>query len=120
MKAIQIEKVGGPEVLRVVDLPIPQPNEALVKVSASGMNFIDTYHREGRYIVPLPFILGQEGAGVVTQVGSEVKSIKPRDHVAWTSIPGRMPNSLPCLPNGSCRFQTESMTSKPRPPCCKV
>jgi NADPH2:quinone reductase len=90
MKAIQIEKVGGPEVLRVVNLPIPQPKptEALVKISASGVNFIDTYHREGRYKVPLPFVLGQEGAGVVTQVGSEVKSIKPGDHVAWTSIPG--------------------------------
>jgi NADPH2:quinone reductase len=90
MKAIQIEKVGGPEVLRVVDLPIPQPKptEAVVKISASGVNFIDTYHREGRYKVPLPFILGQEGAGVVTQVGSDVKSIKPGDHVAWTSIPG--------------------------------
>jgi NADPH2:quinone reductase len=90
MEAIQIEKVGGPEVLRVVDLPIPQPkpNEALVKVSASGVNFIDTYHREGRYKMPLPFVLGQEGAGVVTQVGSEVESIKPGDRVAWTSIPG--------------------------------
>jgi NADPH2:quinone reductase len=90
MKAIQVKRPGGPEVLQLVDLPTPQPkpNEAVVKIAASGVNFIDVYQREGRYKVPLPFVLGQEGAGTVTSVGSEVKSIKPGDHVAWTSILG--------------------------------
>jgi NADPH2:quinone reductase len=90
MKAVQVAQSGEPEVLQVVDLPIPQPkpNEAVVKVSAAGVNFIDIYQREGRYKVPLPFIIGQEGAGVVTSVGSEVKDVKPGDRVAWTSILG--------------------------------
>jgi NADPH:quinone reductase len=90
MKAIQVKQTGGPEVLELVDLPVPQPkpNEAVVKLAASGVNFIDTYQREGRYKVQLPFVLGQEGAGVVTAVGGEVKSVKPGDHVAWTTILG--------------------------------
>ena len=67
MKAIQVKQVGGPEAMEVVELPVPQPkpNEAVVKLAASGVNFIDVYHREGRYKAPLPFVLGQEGAGVV-------------------------------------------------------
>jgi NADPH:quinone reductase len=90
MKAIQVKQVGGPEVMELVELPIPQPkpNEAVVKLSASGVNFIDVYFREGRYKAPLPFILGQEGAGVVTNVGSEVKPVKPGDHVAWSGLLG--------------------------------
>jgi NADPH2:quinone reductase len=90
MKAIQVKQTGGPEVLQLADLPIPQPkaNEAVVKIAASGVNFIDVYQREGRYSVPLPFVLGQEGAGVVTAVGPEVKSVKPGDRVAWTSVLG--------------------------------
>jgi len=90
MKAIKVKQSGGPEVLQLADLPIPEPkpNEAVVKIAASGVNFIDIYQREGRYKVPLPFVLGQEGAGVVTSVGPEVKSIKPGDRVAWTTILG--------------------------------
>ena len=90
MKAIQIQQTGGPEVLQLVDVPVPQPkpNEALVKIAACGVNFIDTYQREGRYKVPLPFVLGQEAAGTVASVGSEVTSVKPGDHVAWTGILG--------------------------------
>lgn len=90
MKAIQVKQPGGPEALELVDLPDPQPkaNEAVVKVTAAGVNFIDVYQREGRYKVPLPFIAGQEGAGVVAAVGSEVKSLKPGDHVAWASVQG--------------------------------
>lgn len=90
MKAIQVKQTGGPEVLQLVDLPAPQPkpNEALVKIAASGVNFIDVYQREGRYKVPLPFVLGQEGAGAVTSVGPEVKSVKPGDRVAWTGVLG--------------------------------
>ena len=90
MKAIQIKQPGGPEAMELVDLPIPEPkaNEAVVKLAASGVNFIDVYQREGRYKVPLPFVLGQEGAGVVTAVGAEVKSLKAGDRVAWTSVLG--------------------------------
>jgi len=90
MKAIQIKQTGGPEVLQLAELPVPQPkpHEAVVKIAASGVNFIDVYQREGRYKVPLPFVPGQEGAGVITAVGSDVKSLKPGDHVAWTSILG--------------------------------
>src|SRR5271166_2825291 len=90
MKAIQVPQTGGPEVLQFVDLPVPQPkpNEAIVKIAAAGVNFIDVYQREGRYQVPLPFVLGQEGAGSVSAVGADVKSIKPGDRVAWTSILG--------------------------------
>jgi len=90
MKAILIKQTGGPEVMQVAEVPIPQPkpNQAVVKVAASGVNFIDTYQREGRYKVPLPFVLGQEGAGVVTGIGAEVKSLKPGDRVAWASVLG--------------------------------
>jgi NADPH2:quinone reductase len=90
MKAIQVKQVGGPEAMELVELPIPQPksNEAVVKLAAAGVNFIDVYFREGRYKAPLPFVLGQEGAGAVTAVGSEVKSVKVGDRVAWTGLLG--------------------------------
>src|ERR1700758_1435776 len=90
MKAIQIKQVGGPEAMELVDLPIPEPkaNEAVVKLAASGGNFIDVYNREGRYKMPLPFTLGQEGAGEVVSVGKDVKLVKTGDRVAWTSILG--------------------------------
>jgi NADPH2:quinone reductase len=90
MKAIQVKNPGGAEALELVELPAPQPkpNEAVVKLAACGVNFIDVYQREGRYKVPLPFIAGQEGAGTVTTVGSEVTSVKPGDRVAWTGVQG--------------------------------
>jgi len=90
MQAIQVQKSGGPEVLTLVDLPVPKPkpNEVVVKVSAAGVNFIDVYFREGRYATPLPFVNGQEACGIVSDVGSEVKSLKPGDCVAYTSILG--------------------------------
>jgi len=73
-----------------VELPVPEPkaSEAVVKLAASGVNFIDVYQREGRYKVPLPFVLGQEGAGVVTAVGADAKSVKKGDRVAWTGVLG--------------------------------
>ena len=90
MKAIQVSQTGGPEVLTLVDVPTPtpKPNEALVEIKASGVNFIDVYFREGRYPSPLPFINGQEAAGVVTEVGTEVTDFKPGDRVAYTSALG--------------------------------
>jgi NADPH2:quinone reductase len=90
MKAIQVQRYGGPEVLQVADLPIPEPkpNEIVVKVAAIGVNFIDVYFREGRYPAKPPFIEGQEAAGKVHAVGAEVKTWKPGDRVAYTSVLG--------------------------------
>jgi NADPH2:quinone reductase len=90
MRAIQVPKTGGPEVLTLVDVAIPKPkaNEAVVKIAASGVNFIDVYFREGRYPSALPFIDGQEAAGTVTEIGSDVKLVKPGDRVAYSNVIG--------------------------------
>jgi NADPH2:quinone reductase len=90
MKAIQIKQTGGPEVMGLVELPAPQAkaNEAVVKIAAAGVNFIDVYNREGRYKAALPLVLGQEGAGVVSAVGSEVSGVAVGDRVAYTMTLG--------------------------------
>ncbi len=90
MKAIQVQKNGGPEVLTLVDIPAPKPkpNEAVVKISAAGVNFIDVYFRNGHYPSTLPFTIGQEGSGIVSEVGADVKTFKPGDRVAYTGIRG--------------------------------
>ena len=90
MRAIQVKKVGGPEALELVELPVPEPkpNEAVVKVRAAGVNFVDVYYREGRYKTEVPFVAGQEGAGDVVAVGSDVKNVKVADRVAWTMLLG--------------------------------
>src|SRR4029077_14854488 len=90
MKAILVSQTGGPEVLTLVDLPAPTPkaNDALIEIKAAGINFIDVYIREGRYPPPLPFIAGQEAAGVVTEVGSDVTNVKAGDRVAYCGTPG--------------------------------
>ncbi len=90
MRAIQVSKTGGPDVLELVDLPRPEPKagEVLVRIAASGVNFIDTYLREGRYPAPLPFIPGQEAAGTVEQLGPGVTGFSIGDHVAWNGTRG--------------------------------
>ena len=90
MKAIVVSKTGGPEVMQLADVPVPQPkpNEALVKIEAIGVNFIDVYFREGRYPAQVPFICGREMSGTITQVGSEVKELKVGDRVAQTGVAG--------------------------------
>jgi len=90
MKAIQVSQTGGPEVLKLVDLPVPEPkpNEAVVEIKAAGVNFIDVYFREGRYPAPLPFVNGQEAAGVVVSVGADVTNVKAGDRVAYTGALG--------------------------------
>jgi NADPH:quinone reductase len=90
MKAIQVPRHGGAEVLTLVDVPLPQPkgNELLVKISAIGVNFIDVYFREGRYPAALPFIDGQEAAGTVHAVGGDVKGWKAGDRVGYTGVLG--------------------------------
>jgi NADPH:quinone reductase len=90
MKAIRVQRVGGPEVMELVDVPIPQAkaSEAVVKVSVAGVNSIDGHFRDGRLRTPLPFIPGQEGAGVVTAVGPQSKLVKVGDRVAWSGTLG--------------------------------
>jgi len=90
MKAIEIEHTGGPEVLTLVDVerPEPQTGEALIRVHAAGVNYIDVYHREGRYKVPLPFVPGQEGAGVVERLGVGATGVAAGDRVAWCGVMG--------------------------------
>ena len=90
MRAIQITQTGGAEVLQLRELPTPAPGpgEALIQIEACGVNFIDIYLREGRYASPLPFIPGQEAAGVVVGVGPGVSSVKIGDRVAWCGVPG--------------------------------
>jgi NADPH2:quinone reductase len=90
MQAIQILQTGGPEVLTLKDLPDPQPaaGQALIRIEASGVNFIDTYFREGRYPAQLPYTLGQEAAGTVVSVAGDVTSVKAGDRVAWCGVPG--------------------------------
>jgi NADPH:quinone reductase len=90
MKAIQVKNTGGPEVMELAELPVPhpKPNEAVVQLSASGVNFIDVYMREGRYPAPLPMVPGQEGAGVVIAIGPETRSVKVGDRVAWSGVLG--------------------------------
>ena len=90
MKAIRVQTTGGPEVLEYVDIPTPSPGdgEALVRLEAIGVNFIDVYHRTGLYPMPLPFTPGSEGAGVVESVGSNVRDLKPGDRVAYAMTRG--------------------------------
>jgi len=90
MKAVRIHQFGGPEVLKLEELPTPQPGpgQALVKIEATGVNFIDVYHRTGLYPAPLPRLMGVEGAGVVDAVGPEVTEVRVGDRVAYTGIPG--------------------------------
>jgi len=90
MLAIQVLETGGPEVLTAVERPVPEPkpNEAIVQIKAAGVNFIDVYFREGRYSTLLPFINGQEGAGVVTAVGSDIANVSVGDRVAYTGTLG--------------------------------
>jgi NADPH2:quinone reductase len=85
-KAIRINKFGGPDVLLWEDNTLPKLNkdEVLVKQTSIGLNLIDTYHRSGLYPVPLPNIIGTEGAGIVEEIGPEVLELKKGDRVAYT------------------------------------
>jgi NADPH2:quinone reductase len=89
VKAIRIHKTGGPEVLtwEDVDVPAPKQGEALVRHTAVGLNYIDTYHRSGLYPLPLPTSIGGEGAGVVEAVGPGVTEVAAGDRVAYGNSP---------------------------------
>src|SRR6266446_5154535 len=90
MKGIQLRRCGSSEALEVVDIPkpAPGPKQALVKIEASGINFIDIYFRTGLYKSDLPFIPGSEAAGVVEAVGPEVTEVKVGDRVAYAMVRG--------------------------------
>jgi NADPH:quinone reductase len=90
MRAVVVEQHGGPEVLGVVDLDIPEPGRGQVRVdvAASGVNFIDLYERTGAYPKQLPFVAGSEGAGTVSEVGQGVADVSVGDRVAWAMVPG--------------------------------
>lgn len=90
MRAIEVSEHGGPEVLRLVEVPDPTvgPGQLLVETEAIGINFIDTYIRTGRYPTPVPYIPGAEGSGVVTAVAPDVTDFRPGDRVAWATAPG--------------------------------
>ncbi|MGH3090431.1 MAG: quinone oxidoreductase family protein [Rubrobacteraceae bacterium] len=90
MKAIRINQTGGPEVLSYEDVEVPEPGsgEARVRLAASGVNYIDTYQREGIYPKELPFTLGQEGAGEVDAVGEGVDEVSVGDYAAFASVMG--------------------------------
>ncbi len=88
-KAIRIHKTGGPSVMKWEEVKIGRPRrrEVRLKQTAVGLNYIDTYHRTGAYPIPLPFILGLEGAGVVTGCGLGVTGLKPGDRVCYAGAP---------------------------------
>ena len=90
MKAIRIHAHGGPEVLQYEDIPVPTPGagQALIRVEAAGINFIDVYRRTGLYKVDLPHTLGQEGAGTVAAIGPDASGMGVGDAVAFADVPG--------------------------------
>ncbi|HMC21280.1 MAG TPA: quinone oxidoreductase [Thermoanaerobaculia bacterium] len=90
MHAIQVEQVGGLEVLKYIELEKSKPKrgEALVRLESIGVNFVDVYHRTGLYKLPLPFTPGSEGAGVVEEVGEGVTEVKKGDRVAYAMVRG--------------------------------
>lgn len=96
VRAIRIHETGGPEVLRWEEIEIgrPGPDEVLLRHTAIGLNFIDTYHRTGLYPLDLPAVLGREAAGVVEEVGDAVDAFSPGDRVAYGLYPGSYSEAL--------------------------
>ncbi len=90
MKAIQVSQYGRPEVLKIQEVRIGKPGngQALIRIHAAGVNFIDVYQRRGTYPVKLPFTPGLEGAGIVEAIGEGVTNVKPGDRVAYVHEPG--------------------------------
>ncbi len=90
MRAIRVQHTGGPEVMELAEIPVPQakPGEAVVKVAVAGVNSIDAQFRDGRLRTLLPFIPGQEGAGSVIAIGPNTKSLRVGDRVAWSGTLG--------------------------------
>ena len=89
MKAVEINKTGGPEVLEVKDISLDKPgsDQVTIEQKAIGLNYIDTYHRSGLYPLKLPISLGLEGAGIITEIGENVKNFKVGDKISYAGIP---------------------------------
>ena len=120
-KAIRIHETGGPEVLKWEEVEVgrPGPGEALIRQTAIGLNFIDTYHRTGLYPLPLPAVLGMEGAGMVEEVGAGVTDVEPGDRVAYAGVLGAYTerrliaaDRLVPLPDGVSDIQAAAMMLK--------
>lgn len=90
MRAIRVHEYGGPEVLRLEEVPVPEPGvgQVRVRLEAVGVNFIDVYHRMGAYPSELPITLGREGAGVVEAVGPDAGEVQVGERVAFAMVPG--------------------------------
>ena len=90
MKAVRVHTPGGPDVLKYEDVPEPQPKagEAIVRIDAAGLNYVDVYYRSGLYKAELPMTLGLEAGGTVTAVGPNVTEVKVGDKVAYTGVAG--------------------------------
>jgi NADPH2:quinone reductase len=90
MKAVRVHAPGGPEAMKFEDVPEPTPKagEAIVKVDAAGLNFIDVYQRSGLYKLDMPLTLGLEAGGTVTAIGQGVTEVRVGDTVAYTGVPG--------------------------------
>jgi NADPH:quinone reductase len=90
MRAIRVHETGGPEKLTLEEIPVPEPKagQALIRIAAAGVNFIDIYHRSGLYKLPLPFTPGGEAAGTVEAVGADVENVKVGDRVTFAGPPG--------------------------------
>jgi len=86
---IRIDKNGGPEEMKLVELPVGEPGAGEIRIRhhASGLNFIDVYQRSGVYALPMPLTLGMEGAGIVEAVGAGVTHLKPGDRAAYAANP---------------------------------
>src|SRR6266702_7143189 len=109
MQAIQVQTPGGPDALEYVDVaqPVPGPGQALVKIDAAGVNFIDVYQRTGQYKVATPFTLGQEAGGTVAALGPGISGLKVGHRVAYAGVLGAYAefatvpaDRLVVLPNG--------------------
>jgi len=88
-RVVKIEKTGGPEVLKIENIKIsdPDPNDVLIETKAMGLNYIDTYHRSGSYPLPLPSGIGVEASGIIKKIGSKVKGLSVGDSVAYGGLP---------------------------------
>ena len=124
MNAIRIEGYGGPEVLRLADVPAasPGPGQIVVRVEAAGVNFIDVYHRTGLYPNALPLVPGMEGAGVVAAVGPGVsgslaRATASRGRTCSAPTPSR---SWRSRRTASWPSRRASPAGRPRPSCCRA